>query len=185
MLARVVDACRQARFVDPVVAVLGHEAERVEAVLTETTNLADLAIRINERWQVGLSTSLHTAISALPEDTPGALIVPGDMPFMTPELIDRVAEMALRTARICFPVVDDRKGHPTAIPRGYFPRLLQVEGDVGAREIVREHWAETGRLPLSAEEAHTQVDVDTEGHGRRIDPSSVAPSQIRLDNEPR
>lgn len=185
LLAYPVDACWQARSAQPVLVVLGHEADRVEAALNAHPDSGDLSIRVNERWDEGLSTTLRTALAALPEDAAGALIVPGDMPLITPELIDRVAETGLRTDRICFPTLNDRKGHPTAIPRRYFQQLLQTRGDVGAREIVRAHWAEACRLELDADEGPTQRDVDTDADREEVSSLAVAPSRFRLDNEPR
>lgn len=162
LLAYPVEACCQARSVRPVLVVLGHEADRVEAALQAHTNFHDLSIRVNGRWEDGLSTTLQTAIAALPENASGVVIVPGDMPLIPPALIDRVAETGYRTDRLCFPTLNGRKGHPTAIPRRYFQQLLKTRGDVGAREIVREHWAETCRLELDSAESHTQLDVDTD-----------------------
>lgn len=162
LLTYSVEACCQARLVQPVLVVLGHEADRVQAALKAHKNFTDLSIRVNERWEDGLSTTLRTAIVALPETASGVVIVPGDMPLIPSELIDRVAETALRTDRLCFPTLNGRKGHPTAIPRRYFQQLLQTRGDVGAREVVREHWAETCRLELDSAESHTQLDVDTD-----------------------
>jgi len=163
-----VEACCHAYHVDAVFVVLGHDVERVHHALNRYVDDPPVTVLINEHWNEGLSTSLQTAIEALPEDTPGVLIVPGDMPFMTSELIDRVAETMLRTDRICFPTLDDRKGHPTAIPRRYFQQLLEVEGDTGAREIVRDHWAEAVILPLNPGEFSTQTDVDTVAHYRDL-----------------
>lgn len=185
LLTYPVEACCQARWVHPVLVALGHEADRVKAALKAHADPNDLSIQVNMSWQDGLSTTMQTAIHALPDNASGVLIVPGDMPLITPQLIDRVAETGLGTDRISFPTLNHRKGHPTAIPRRYFRQLLQTRGDIGAREIVREHWAETCRLELDLDEAHTQLDVDTDADRERVRLSAVAPSRIRLDNEPR
>ena len=161
LLAHVMSACLDARCLSHVYVVLGHDAERVNAVLNENINANGMTVLINDRWPDGLSTSLHAALEALPEDAPGVLIVPGDMPFMTFELIDGVAETSLRTDRICFPTLDDRKGHPTAIPRRYFHQLLQVHGDVGARELIQSNWKHAEKLPVTGTDAQTQTDIDS------------------------
>lgn len=161
LVAHAIRACQRARFVDPVMVVLGHEAERVQAALDEPIDDADVQVLINARWRDGLSTSIHTAIDALPDSARGVLFVPGDMPLMTSAVIDRVAETSLRTDRICFPTVDDRKAHPTAIPRRYFQQLSEVKGDTGARDLIRDPRQEAEALPLPEDERRTQCDVDS------------------------
>lgn len=162
MVARVVGACRHADRIADVYIVLGHEADNVYSALQDIVDDPNVTVLVNERWDEGLSTSLHTAIEALPEDAPGVLFLPGDMPFMTSALIDRVAETSLRTDRICFPTLDDRKGHPTAIPRRYFQQILQVNGDVGARELIQSNWNRAEKIPLVDIDGQTQTDIDSE-----------------------
>lgn len=162
ILVHVVEACRNADRIAHVYVVLGHEADNVHSALQDIVTDPNVTVLINERWDEGLSTSLHTALNALDEDAPGVLIVPGDMPFMTSELIDRVADTTLRTNKISFPTLNDRKGHPTAFPRKYFEQLRQVDGDVGAREIVQSNWDRVETIPLEGTDAKTQIDIDTE-----------------------
>ncbi len=145
-----------------VLLIVGFEHERVLEALGELRGHSKLRVIRNERWATGLASSLQTALGHLPGGASGAIFLPGDMPLMTPELIDRVARRFLKTGRICFPVHRGRKGHPTAIPRALFPELTKLEGDIGAWGVVQSRWAEAERLELTPDEERTQVDLDTE-----------------------
>src|SRR5258708_25406718 len=85
MVARVVDAAKASK-VAAVVVVTGHQADEVRAVL------ADRPVRFvhNPDYAVGLSTSLKAGLGALAPEVDGALICLGDMPRVTPAMIDRL-----------------------------------------------------------------------------------------------
>jgi len=160
VIYRSVGAMLSAKLVEPVLLVVGFEHERVLSALGKLQEHPKLQIVVNEQWAEGLSTSLRAALAHLSERAPGVLVLPGDMPFMTPQLVDRVARRFLETGKICFPTYRGQKGHPTAIPRALFPELQRLTGDAGALRVVEAHRDETEHLELSAEEALTQVDID-------------------------
>ncbi|MCL6636118.1 MAG: nucleotidyltransferase family protein, partial [Peptococcaceae bacterium] len=111
LIERVVDAVLQAP-VDEVVVVLGHEAARVVAAL------GDRPVRkvFNERYAEGQSTSLLAGIKAAGGAAGAYLVVLGDQPFLTPELIDRLLERYRRTACAAVrPVFQGKPGHPVLI----------------------------------------------------------------------
>src|SRR6476661_2482678 len=59
----------------------------------------------NPNWPAGMGSSIAVGISALDSDVQGALVVPGDMPFLTFSLFDRLI-LAFREAQfepIVFP----------------------------------------------------------------------------------
>jgi molybdenum cofactor cytidylyltransferase len=145
---------------EPLLLVVGFQHERVLRALRELRVHPKLRAVVNERWAEGLSSSLKAALADLPEHATGVVILPGDMPLMTPQLIDRVARRFLGTGKLCFPVCQGQKGHPTAIPRALFAELWQLKGDVGAFSVVKAHWDEAERFELSSEEALTQLDID-------------------------
>src|SRR5580765_6045109 len=70
---------------DPVIIVLGHEAQQVDAALqAERWFLA-----IHSPWYMdGMSTSLKTGLAATPKDVDGAIILLVDQPLITPEIIN-------------------------------------------------------------------------------------------------
>lgn len=160
VVRRSMRAMLSAPSVEPVLLVVGYEGERVLEALGALREHPKLQVVRNERWVEGLSSSLRAALAHLPKDAPGVLVLPGDMPFMTSELVGRVARRFLATGKVCFPVHRGRKGHPTAIPQGLFPELQKLSGDRGALAIVRSR-EDAEILELSPEEERTQRDLDT------------------------
>ena len=85
MVRAAVDAAAASRL-DPVLVVTGHQADKVGAALAG----APVSLVHNARFEEGLSSSLAAGVAAVPEDCDGAMILLGDMPDISPALIDRL-----------------------------------------------------------------------------------------------
>jgi molybdenum cofactor cytidylyltransferase len=66
-------------------------------------------------------------------------------------------------ARWCDPTVAGKRGKPVLWSRRFFPDLLAVEGDVGARHLIGGY---AGRSPRWRSDAAALTDVDTPGADR-------------------
>jgi molybdenum cofactor cytidylyltransferase len=118
----------------PVIVVTGHERERVEAALKGL----DVKRVYNPNFAAGLSTSLKAGLAALPEDIDGAIISLGDMPQVRAPLIDRLiaAFDPEHGALVVVPTIDGKRGNPVVWSKRFFPDLMALEGDVGARHLI-------------------------------------------------
>ncbi|WP_338825884.1 Bifunctional protein GlmU [Moorella thermoacetica] len=141
---------------DKVVVVLGHESDKMAAALAGLK--VDLAI--NPAYRLGLSTSLQAGLAALPPRTLAALFVLADQPGVTPAVLRQLLE-AYRPGgrRIIVPVYRGRRGNPVLIDRGLWPQILNLKGDIGAREIIREYPEEV--LPVEVSCPGIFQDIDT------------------------
>ncbi|KAF0233530.1 MAG: molybdenum cofactor [Desulfovibrionaceae bacterium] len=83
----------------------------------------------------GQADSLKAGIRALPPGLDGAMILLGDMPLITPKLVGKLAR-AFRPGRFLVPRCDGRRGNPVIIPSDWFLRVLELEGDTGARPLL-------------------------------------------------
>jgi molybdenum cofactor cytidylyltransferase len=136
MVARAVDTVAAAGF-DPVIVVIGHEAERIRELLAGRA----VTFAHNPDYAGGISTSLRAGIAALPEGVDGALVSLGDMPRVRPDQLRRLAD-AFDPAggrAICLPTWQGKRGNPVLWARRFFAEMTDVSGDVGARHIVGEH----------------------------------------------
>jgi molybdenum cofactor cytidylyltransferase len=90
-----------------------------------------------------------------------ALVMLGDMPLVTPRLIDElsVAQEANPTASIVMPVCDGQRGKPVLWHRSLFAELQAVEGDIGARNLFERHVRDLVEVPTADEAA--LIDIDT------------------------
>jgi molybdenum cofactor cytidylyltransferase len=152
----VVDAVLASR-ARPVVVVTGHQRDKVEAAL------ADLAIKFvhNPHFADGLGTSLKTGIAALPAEADGAIVCLGDMPQVDAALIDRLigAFDPDHGALVVLPTIDGKRGNPVVWSRRFFPDLMAVEGDVGARYLIGRYTEAVAEVPLTGTAALTDVDT--------------------------
>jgi molybdenum cofactor cytidylyltransferase len=141
---------------DPVVVVTGHQRERVEQAL------AGLKVRFahNPDFAEGLSTSLRTGIAAVPADADGAIVCLGDMPQVRASLIDRLiaAFDPPRAALIVVPMIDGKRGNPVLWSRRFFPELIALDGDVGARHLIAAYGE---ALTEVTADAAALIDIDT------------------------
>jgi molybdenum cofactor cytidylyltransferase len=141
----------------PVIVVTGHERERVEAAL------AGLPVDFvhNPKFADGLGTSLKTGIAALPAQVDGVIVCLGDMPQVDAALIDRLVG-ALdpgKGALIVLPTIDGQRGNPVVWSRRFFPDLMAVEGDVGARYLIGRYAEAVTEMPLTGHAALTDIDT--------------------------
>jgi molybdenum cofactor cytidylyltransferase len=152
-LARRVVWAALAAGLDPVVVVLGHEAERVRDAL------AGLACRTvhNAGYEAGMTTSLRAGVAALPEGTPAAVMILADMPQVTAGMLAELAaaHAAAESARRPPLVLSDYEGvlaPPTLFDRALFPELLALPDDRCPRSVVKRHRnaAAVLRWPASA-----------------------------------
>lgn len=144
----------------PVVVVTGHAQAAVEAALE---GLA-VGFAHNADFASGLASSLKTGIAALPRGVAGALALLGDMPAVDAELLDRliVAFAAAPHALAVAPIHAGRRGNPVLLSRALFPAIARLDGDEGARRLLRD--AGPARiLEVAVEGEAASFDVDTPG----------------------
>jgi molybdenum cofactor cytidylyltransferase len=141
----------------PVIVVTGHERERVEAAL------AGLPVDFvhNPKFADGLGTSLKTGVAAVPAQADGVIVCLGDMPQVDAALIDRLVG-ALdpgKGALIALPTIAGQRGNPVVWSRRFFPDLMAVEGDVGARYLIGRYAEAVVEVPLTGNAALTDIDT--------------------------
>jgi molybdenum cofactor cytidylyltransferase len=151
-------ACRIAldAGLDPVVAVLGHDAERVRE---ELNGLAVCAV-VNDTHALGMNTSLRIGVAAVPEDAVAAVVLLADMPRVTAAMVERLVRTFAETGAPL--VASDYEGvhaPPTLYARALFPELGGPSGDGCGKGVVRRHEDEVVGV---AWPASALADVDRE-----------------------
>ncbi len=141
----------------PVIVVTGHQRERVEAAL------AGLPVRLvhNPDFADGLATSVKAGIAAVPATADGAVICLGDMPQVDAALIDRLiaAFDPEKGALAVMPTIGGKRGNPVLWSRRFFPDLMTIEGDVGARNLIGRYGEAVVEVPVTGKAALTDIDT--------------------------
>jgi len=141
----------------PVIVVTGHQREQVEAALQGL----DVRRVHNPNFADGLSTSVKTGLAAVPPEADGAVVCLGDMPQVRAPLIDKLiaAFDPERIALVVIPTIDGKRGNPVIWSRRFFPELMALEGDVGARNMIARYAEAVVEVPLT--DTAALIDVDT------------------------
>jgi CTP:molybdopterin cytidylyltransferase MocA len=140
--------------IDRLVVVLGAEAQAVRA----GARLPDdprLRVVVNEDWALGLSSSLRAGLAAS-EEALALLVALGDQPGLDVEVIGRLLSAWRAGSRIAAVCHAGHLTHPVVFDRGFFPALRLLQGDAGARAIVKAHWDEVAQV-----EGPSLPDLDT------------------------
>lgn len=121
----------------------------------------------NASYKDGMSGSIKKGIDAVSPTTPACLIMLVDQPFISPQhLLEMAAKWEENKDKIVAASYSGLHGVPVIFPRSYFPLLLSLQGDQGARkalvhltpeEIVSYHLPEAG------------VDIDTVEDLKQLD----------------
>jgi molybdenum cofactor cytidylyltransferase len=146
---------------DRVIVVLGADAERVrrEARLPEDPRLL---VVVNAAWREGMAASLRRGLTDCPT-ADAVLVALGDQPTVGGDVVRRIVTAWTPAHTLVVPVHGSRAAHPVLFARALFPELRALEGDVGAREVVRRHWNDALFI-----EADAPRDIDTEEDYRRL-----------------
>jgi molybdenum cofactor cytidylyltransferase len=156
-LVRIAAEQALASHASPVIVVTGHEKDKVAAAL------AGLPLRLvhNPDYAEGLGSSLRTGIAAVPAEADGAIVCLGDMPQVDAPLIDKLiaAFDPEKGALVVTPTIDGRRGNPVVWSRRFFPDLMAVQGDIGARNLIGSYAEAVVEVPVAGVGA--LVDVDT------------------------
>jgi len=146
---------------DPVWVVTGADRNDVEDAVS------DLPVHTvhNPDWKAGQSTSVKTAVNALPSHVGGAIFLLADQPHIPPDLVKalRVAH-AESHAPIVATMVDDQRANPVLFDRRLFSDFRSLRGDVGGRVLFDRYRP----VYVPWEDPTITLDVDTPQDFQRL-----------------
>ncbi len=87
---------------------------------------------------LGMAHSLVCAIRASMKARAWVIAL-GDMPYVAPATISTVARHIVQPGGIVVPSYGGKPGHPVGFASSFRAELLSLEGDEGARSVVKRH----------------------------------------------
>jgi molybdenum cofactor cytidylyltransferase len=172
-------------------SVLGHTvrnavSSHLPVVLVTTEALAesvrdlisarDVVLVPDSGANFGMGHSIAAGVTAR-ADSPGWLLLPGDMPMVRPDTLLAVAA-ALDQYPVAYAQHHGRRGHPVGFGAELYSELMVLSGDEGARRIVARYPA----IGVDVEDAGVLADIDTEADlaairrlGAPLQPRPAAP----------
>lgn len=117
----------------------------------------DHYVVFNEDWQHGLSSSIKTAVNSCSKHVAGIMFVTVDQIHITQEDIHALIDHWHKdTSRIACAEYANHRGVPAIFPRSYFSKLRDLQGDKGARNLIKSS-LNVNAVPLP----NAQLDIDT------------------------
>lgn len=148
-LSLVVEACRGSRC-DEGVLVLGSDAGALRASLTEE-EARNLTVAVNEQHARGQTSSLKSGLEAASPRSDGFIVLPGDIPLVTADDIDRLIERFEAHPRgrtIFIAAHEGRRGHPVLFSGVHREGLLAMPDDEPLNAWIRLHEGEVDQVPV-------------------------------------
>jgi molybdenum cofactor cytidylyltransferase len=156
---------------DRVLLVLGCEHERIRKSLGAWTRHPKFDLLVNPDYRGGLSTSLKAGVTRIQGEFPAAMFLLGDQPLVDADLIDLLlARFAESEKPICVPTHRGVRGNPVLFASDFYPAILNLTGDRGARDLIAAHPDMV--LTVEIPDPHVFLDIDR--------PEDVEPIARRL-----
>lgn len=155
LVQHVINAARDS-LLESVLVVLPEDSD-----LESKLDLTGCNVVYSTQRTKGQAESLKTGIRNLSEGIQGAMVLLGDLPLLTPGVINHLIwSFSQEPRNWIVPMQEGMRGNPITIPQQWFEKVLELEGDTGARPLLA-----TPRLPIrlvKINEIGPFIDVDTE-----------------------
>ncbi len=153
LVARAVRLAEQACG-DRSVLVVGRDWKRV---LAACGSQRGFLVR-NERYASGMAGSIACGVRSVAHSADAVLIVLADQPLITPEHLNSLLEKWKKaTDNIIVSEYLGVRGPPVIFPAHCFDHLMKLEGDQGARALLKDSRYSVGGLAFDA----AAIDIDT------------------------
>ncbi len=148
----------------PVIVVLGAHAEELEKLIDQKK----LHIVENKDWQEGLSSSIRCGLQTLKRVallSDGVILMVCDQPFINPGILNDMIASQKKTGKgIIACQYDNAVGTPVLFYKKYFPELLELKGDKGAKMIIEKFAADLATVTFEK----GSIDIDNEDDYRAL-----------------
>jgi molybdenum cofactor cytidylyltransferase len=147
---------------DPIIVVLGHQADRARV---ELSDLACEAV-LNPDYALGINVSLQVGLAAVPSQCVAAVVILADMPFVTASMIATLVERYRESSAPL--VISDYSGvnaPPMLYGRSLFPELREMKGEGCGKQVVKQHRSEALAIPWPAA---ALIDIDAPADYERV-----------------
>ena len=142
---------------DPVFVVTGFEHNKVAKSIPKSLD----KIIYNKDWRKGMSRSIYKAISSIPANIDGNMIVLGDMPLIKVKTINKLRSAFLNNngEKIIYADHFGKQVNPVIFPKKYFNEILDLDGDKGCKNIISQN--RKSSLGVSIDSSEVIFDCDT------------------------
>ena len=140
----------------PIIVVLGAFADEILERLTPKP----IDVIINTKWEEGMASSIRAGIDYLQKDLTvnNVLIMLCDQPHVDAALLNKIVQTKNHSKKgIVACAYDNALGVPALFDKHYFPELLSLSGNQGAKKVLTSYSEDIATVPFPM----GAVDIDT------------------------
>ena len=142
--------------VDETIVVVGHRAEEI----TEAIAAKPVKIMLNHNYRQGMSTSIIAGLILVDPKSQAVMLALGDQPLVASRTINQLIDaFNSHDKGIAVPTHRGKRGHPIIFDIKYKAELLKMEGDIGGREIIRQHPDDVLEVAVDSESVISDIDT--------------------------
>ena len=145
----------------PIFVVTGYQAEELEAELENY----DVNLVYNPNYFTGVKTSINLGLKSVPDFCEGALLIPADMPALTPEFLKKMISKFKKDQENQLIIADKNgvKSNPIIWSKALYAKADLVPENADVRVVFMEHSDYTTMVKANADElldVNFQNDLD-------------------------
>jgi molybdenum cofactor cytidylyltransferase len=155
-IENVIDSVKVSK-VDGVMVVLGSHSDDI---LKVTGNLSVVHC-YNENFVEGMLSSVKCGFSSLPDGAGTAVVLLGDQPMVSPEIINMLISAYHKSGKgIIIPVHNSERGHPILIDLKYREEVLDLDPEIGLKALSQKFPFDV--LEVETDDRGVLTDIDTQ-----------------------
>ena len=152
MLIHVVDAAQSSNL-SHVGVVVGQQSENIKKLISNQ----DVQYIENEQWKTGIASSIVAGTRQM-HQVDGYLILLGDMPFISSELINLIIDHG-SSENIVIPKKKGRQGNPVFFGSKFRDELMVLSGDFGAKKVIHENRSSVVKIEIESDAIFQDYDT--------------------------
>jgi len=159
---------------DPLILVLGHEANKIMGVIVESRT----RVVMNSRYKSGMSSSIRAGLAAVGPQCDGVMFLLGDQPLVGSPILKTLIQaftiqgntdqahtdqmqndQSHKNRAIVIPSFQGRQGNPVIFGRHFFSKLDRLTGDIGGRALFKSHPENIIQVPVNTDAVCFDLDT--------------------------
>jgi molybdenum cofactor cytidylyltransferase len=142
--------------VSEVIVVLGHKAEEI----MKKIGARPFKIVVNPAYRQGMGTSIAAGLQFVDSQAQAVMLALADQPFVDSQTLNKlIEEFESHDKGIAIPTYKGKRGHPLIFSLKYKTQLSELKGDIGGREIIKQHPEDVLEVAVDCE--GIVIDIDT------------------------
>jgi molybdenum cofactor cytidylyltransferase len=142
--------------VDETIVVVGCKAEEI----TQAIASRPVKIMFNHNYSQGMSTSIIAGLVLVDPASRAVMLALGDQPLVESGTINQLIDAFNNHDKgIAVPTYRGKRGHPIIFDIKYKDELFELKGDIGGREIIKNHPEDVLEVAVDSESVITDIDT--------------------------